>query len=90
WNDWVISRRQKRKRHITLPSEMVVWQPEFTDKTLSRKTGAVQSSTMKKIGELKLLPGKKNMGNWLLKRSLNMAGKKNRLCTCPYYPGTAN
>ncbi|MCF4054580.1 hypothetical protein L2V98_24960, partial [Escherichia coli] len=31
----------KRKRHITLPSEMVVWQPEFTDKTLSRKTGAV-------------------------------------------------
>ncbi|MCF4023011.1 hypothetical protein, partial [Escherichia coli] len=31
-----------RKRHITLPSEMVVWQPEFTDKTLSRKTGAVQ------------------------------------------------
>ncbi|MEH5327765.1 hypothetical protein PO513_23325, partial [Escherichia coli] len=27
----------------TLPSEMVVWQPEFTDKTLSRKTGAVHS-----------------------------------------------
>ncbi|EEY3951759.1 fimbrial protein, partial [Escherichia coli] len=27
----------------TLPSEMVIWQPEFTDKTLSRKTGAVQS-----------------------------------------------
>ncbi|MEH5633646.1 hypothetical protein PO563_23410, partial [Escherichia coli] len=27
-----------------LPSEMVVWQPEFTDKTLSRKTGAVQNT----------------------------------------------
>lgn len=27
---------------ITLPSETVVWQPEFTDKILSRKTGAVQ------------------------------------------------
>ncbi|EHC4324789.1 AMP nucleosidase [Escherichia coli] len=25
-----------------LPSEMMSWQPEFTDKTLSRKTGAVQ------------------------------------------------
>ncbi|EGF1779393.1 AMP nucleosidase [Escherichia coli] len=28
-----------------LPSETMIWQPEFTDKTLSRKTGAVQSST---------------------------------------------
>ncbi|EGE1768028.1 hypothetical protein DMC46_24575 [Escherichia coli] len=26
-----------------LPSETMIWQPEFTDKTLSRKTGAVQS-----------------------------------------------
>ncbi|CAM6642660.1 AMP nucleosidase [Escherichia coli] len=25
-----------------LPSEKMIWQPEFTDKTLSRKTGAVQ------------------------------------------------
>ncbi|OIZ78255.1 transposase [Escherichia coli] len=25
-----------------LPSEMMIWQPEFTDKTLSRKPGAVQ------------------------------------------------
>ncbi|EER3340428.1 transposase, partial [Escherichia coli] len=24
-----------------LPSEMMSWQPEFTDKTLSRKPGAV-------------------------------------------------
>ena len=27
-----------------LPSETMIWQPEFTDKTLSRKPGAVQSS----------------------------------------------
>ncbi|EFJ9091865.1 PapI protein [Escherichia coli] len=26
-----------------LPSETMIWQPEFTDKTLSRKTGAVQN-----------------------------------------------
>ncbi|EEC9357002.1 AMP nucleosidase [Escherichia coli] len=24
-----------------LPSEIMIWQPEFTDKTLSRKPGAV-------------------------------------------------
>ncbi|KYR85385.1 transposase [Escherichia coli] len=27
-----------------LPSETMIWQPEFTDKTLSRKTGAVHES----------------------------------------------
>ncbi|TJF68679.1 AMP nucleosidase [Escherichia coli] len=26
-----------------LPSETMIWQPEFTDKTLFRKTGAVQT-----------------------------------------------
>ncbi|EEQ7787141.1 AMP nucleosidase [Escherichia coli] len=25
-----------------LPSEIMIWQPEFTDKILSRKPGAVQ------------------------------------------------
>ncbi|KPO99205.1 transposase [Escherichia coli] len=29
-----------------LPSETMIWQPEFTDKTLSRKPGAVQFSPM--------------------------------------------
>ncbi|TJO24090.1 AMP nucleosidase (plasmid) [Escherichia coli] len=29
-----------------LPSETMIWQPEFTDKTLSRKPGAVQSITV--------------------------------------------
>ncbi|QFH14275.1 hypothetical protein D8Z70_10630 [Escherichia coli] len=27
-----------------LPSETMIWQPEFTDKTLSRKPGAVHSA----------------------------------------------
>ncbi|KYU21376.1 hypothetical protein AML59_06700 [Escherichia coli] len=29
-----------------LPSETMIWQPEFTDKTLSRKPGAVHLSTL--------------------------------------------
>ncbi|WP_157925626.1 hypothetical protein, partial [Escherichia coli] len=33
--------RQKQKKLIMLPSETMIWQPEFTDKTLSRKPGAV-------------------------------------------------
>ncbi|PSX48452.1 hypothetical protein, partial [Escherichia coli] len=41
WEGWVISLRQKQKKLIMLPSETMIWQPEFTDKTLSRKTGAV-------------------------------------------------
>ncbi|KEK78196.1 putative transposase [Escherichia coli 3-475-03_S3_C2] len=27
-----------------LPSETMIWQPEFTDKTLSRKPGAVHAN----------------------------------------------
>ncbi|OIZ76976.1 transposase [Escherichia coli] len=30
-----------------LPSETMIWQPEFTDKTLSRKPGAVQYNSGK-------------------------------------------
>ncbi|OIY97658.1 hypothetical protein BJK33_26435 [Escherichia coli] len=30
-----------------LPSETMIWQPEFTDKTLSRKPGAVQYGIMR-------------------------------------------
>ncbi|MCQ6916251.1 aldehyde ferredoxin oxidoreductase C-terminal domain-containing protein, partial [Escherichia coli] len=29
-----------------LPSETMIWQPEFTDKTLSRKPGAVQHASL--------------------------------------------
>ncbi|MDI0815541.1 type 1 fimbrial protein, partial [Escherichia coli] len=34
---------QKQKKLIMLPSEIMIWQPEFTDKILSRKPGAVQT-----------------------------------------------
>ncbi|WP_213056429.1 hypothetical protein, partial [Escherichia coli] len=47
WEGWVISLRQKQKKLIMLPSETMIWQPEFTDKTLSRKTGAVQTGILK-------------------------------------------
>ncbi|RWZ22945.1 hypothetical protein EQH66_24685, partial [Escherichia coli] len=43
WKGWAISHRQKQKKLIMLPSETMIWQPEFTDKTLSRKPGAVQN-----------------------------------------------
>ncbi|MDL8449796.1 hypothetical protein QS830_26580, partial [Escherichia coli] len=36
--------RQKQKKLIMLPSETMIWQPEFTDKILSRKPGAVHIS----------------------------------------------
>ncbi|WP_216088065.1 hypothetical protein, partial [Shigella flexneri] len=41
WKGWATSLRQKQKKLIMLPSETMIWQPEFTDKTLSRKPGAV-------------------------------------------------
>src|SRR5699024_8543577 len=44
WKGWAILLRQKQKKLIMLPSETMIWQPEFTDKTLSRKPGAVQSA----------------------------------------------
>ncbi|EPC6271028.1 hypothetical protein ACQ9AQ_22745, partial [Escherichia coli] len=37
--------RQKQKKLIMLPSEILIWQPEFTDKILSRKPGAVQDAS---------------------------------------------
>ncbi|MBF8883721.1 hypothetical protein GC258_26525 [Escherichia coli] len=35
-----------------LPSETMIWQPEFTDKTLSRKPGAVHPSHSPKPAEI--------------------------------------
>ncbi|MCM4243993.1 hypothetical protein MMR81_25705, partial [Escherichia coli] len=43
WKGWAIFLRQKQKKLIMLPSEIMIWQPEFTDKILSRKPGAVQT-----------------------------------------------
>ncbi|MRF08856.1 hypothetical protein GIJ01_20575, partial [Escherichia coli] len=42
WKGWAIFLRQKQKKLIMLPSEIMIWQPEFTDQTRSRKPGAVQ------------------------------------------------
>ncbi|MEF4878102.1 hypothetical protein U9Z84_24110, partial [Escherichia coli] len=47
WKGWAISHRQKQKKLIMLPSETMIWQPEFTDKTLSRKPGAVHTIPVK-------------------------------------------
>ncbi|KAA9728578.1 hypothetical protein F7F85_26000, partial [Escherichia coli] len=46
WEGWAILLRQKQKKLIMLPSETMIWQPEFTDKTLSRKPGAVQTVSL--------------------------------------------
>ncbi|EAB0669137.1 PapI protein [Escherichia coli] len=37
-----------------LPSETMIWQPEFTDKTLSRKPGAVHLKKLKALAQEKL------------------------------------
>ncbi|HFP0825992.1 TPA: tail fiber assembly protein, partial [Escherichia coli] len=41
--------RQKQKKLIMLPSETMIWQPEFTDKTLSRKPGAVHRVLLNRV-----------------------------------------
>ncbi|AID78250.1 hypothetical protein ECOLIN_06500 [Escherichia coli Nissle 1917] len=46
WKGRAILLRQKQKKLIMLPSETMIWQPEFTDKTLSRKPGAVHSKPL--------------------------------------------
>ncbi|WP_214290988.1 hypothetical protein, partial [Escherichia coli] len=51
---WAILLRQKQKKLIMLPSETMIWQPEFTDKTLSRKPGAVHRAFRIKIQLTKL------------------------------------
>ncbi|OKV72306.1 hypothetical protein AWP57_08350 [Escherichia coli] len=38
-----------------LPSETMIWQPEFTDKTLSRKPGAVQQKVLDNLSQQKLV-----------------------------------
>ncbi|EEZ6958233.1 replication protein P, partial [Escherichia coli] len=39
-------------------SETMIWQPEFTDKTLSRKTGAVHSRLSTTCTRLRLNPAR--------------------------------
>ncbi|WP_220410621.1 hypothetical protein, partial [Escherichia coli] len=59
WKGWAILLRQKQKKLIMLPSETMIWQPEFTDKTLSRKPGAVQPVTRFPVGQVAVAPGKR-------------------------------
>ncbi|WP_213060689.1 hypothetical protein, partial [Escherichia coli] len=60
WKGWAIFLRQKQKKLIMLPSEIMIWQPEFTDKILSRKPGAVQSPFL-------------NMTSWGVEKRLQLA-----------------
>ncbi|MDH4626589.1 hypothetical protein J2P93_03865, partial [Escherichia coli] len=57
---WAILLRQKQKKLIMLPSETMIWQPEFTDKTLSRKPGAVQSLFRLNIWEKQAMNYRRN------------------------------
>ncbi|MGD2923262.1 hypothetical protein ACP80Y_22595, partial [Escherichia coli] len=59
---WAILLRQKQKKLIMLPSETMIWQPEFTDKTLSRKPGAVQNGI--------------RIVHWVIARHGNIYGSK--------------
>ena len=59
----------------------MIWQPEFTDKTLSRKPGAVQ------IKELQRLLGKKTMENELLKEAVEYGRAKKWIAHAPLLPG---
>ncbi|WP_213218421.1 hypothetical protein, partial [Escherichia coli] len=57
--------RQKQKKLIMLPSETMIWQPEFTDKTLSRKPGAVHwyNFEHKHSGIKYVTPAERHQGN---------------------------
>ncbi|WP_252491786.1 hypothetical protein, partial [Escherichia coli] len=57
WEGWAILLRQKQKKLIMLPSETMIWQPEFTDKTLSRKPGAVHPELLSISCEVTLRHG---------------------------------
>ncbi|MDR7985877.1 hypothetical protein RIN96_20840, partial [Escherichia coli] len=55
WKGWAILLRQKQKKLIMLPSETMIWQPEFTDKTLSRKPGAVHTASDDRAAQVRSL-----------------------------------
>ncbi|MEK8389681.1 hypothetical protein P2O54_11660, partial [Escherichia coli] len=64
-----------------LPSETMIWQPEFTDKTLSRKIGAVQSPYIHAAREVV----RSNIGVQqihTLAQALEFA-RENSECDCP-------
>ena len=59
WKSRAIFLRQKQKKLIMPPSETMIWQPEFTDKILSRKHGAVKIiSTLRNFFQVRGIAGK--------------------------------
>ncbi len=59
WKSRAIFLRQKQKKLIMPPSETMIWQPEFTDKILSRKHGAVKIiSTLRNFFQVRDIAGK--------------------------------
>ncbi|MEF5147058.1 hypothetical protein U9903_18985, partial [Escherichia coli] len=76
WKGWAILLRQKQKKLIMLPSETMIWQPEFTDKTLSRKPGAVHLSKKTPFAALPvrlILKSKKPDSIFRIKTSMTFA-----------------
>ncbi|MCM5058096.1 hypothetical protein MMO64_27445, partial [Escherichia coli] len=73
WEGWAILLRQKQKKLIMLPSETMIWQPEFTDKTLSRKPGAVHSqrNTIFRLFTLTQI-----LNQWIIPFDLSRRGRR--------------
>ncbi|TXQ63758.1 hypothetical protein FV296_23130 [Escherichia coli] len=61
-----------------LPSETMIWQPEFTDKILSRKPGAVHTAytLQHDAGEVRLQSGE-GIKNSLLRYENRPRGERN-------------
>ena len=59
-----------------LPSETMIWQPEFTDKTLSRKPGAVQDSVTQYSKDIAWKAQQRLCSRY---RSLTAKGKKSQV-----------
>ncbi|EOO6375726.1 hypothetical protein N4I25_RS26685, partial [Escherichia coli] len=46
----------KQKKLIMLPSETMIWQPEFTDKTLSRNPGRFSQHSKTRCASFLIIP----------------------------------
>ncbi|EOA6666252.1 transposase, partial [Escherichia coli] len=62
-----------QKKLIMLPSETMIWQPEFTDKTLSRKPGAVHAVRQQRSKALLT-----SLNEWMVEKNGTLS-KKSRL-----------
>ncbi|KZH86744.1 hypothetical protein AWG56_16425 [Escherichia coli] len=71
-----------------LPSETMIWQPEFTDKTLSRKPGAVQCTLYVASGQ-RTTPFVDDTYHLLYCQLWHSASPR-VLSSCSYEPATSN